>query len=514
MAGYLEPDALGPATGGQRVLVTGATGYVGGRLIPRLLSSGYGVRALVRDLDRLQGRTWRQAVEVVVGDVFKPETLSAAMAGIDVAYYLIHSMRGGQDFHERDLTAAKNFADAARAAGVSRIVYLGGLGEPGEALSPHLHSRHETGEALTHAGIPVTELRAAIIVGSGSVSFEMIRYLTERLPVMICPRWVYTRVQPIAIRNVLDYLVAVLEKPETAGQVIEIGGADVLTYGEMMLGYARARGLRRWLLPVPVLTPRLSSYWVHLVTPIPAEIARPLIRGLRNEVIVREPRAHELFPEIQPMDYATAVQRSLARLDAREVETAWSDALASSQGDVQPVTLTTLDGLIIERRQRAVSAPAADIYRTFSELGGDTGWLYANWAWRLRGAMDRLVGGVGLRRGRRDPDDLRVGDAVDFWRVEQVQRDRSLLLRAEMKVPGRAWLQFEVSPSADEAVLLNQTAIFAPKGLTGLAYWYLLYPVHALIFSGMIRSLATRAEEHARNGRVPRDQPAGLKDNL
>ncbi len=353
----------------KRILVTGATGYVGGRLIHRLTNAGYPVRAMARDVNRLNGRPWRESVEVAVGDVFKPETLIAAMEGIDIAYYLIHSMRGGEDFHERDISAAVNFSNAAKTAGVKRIIYLGGLGDPAEELSPHLQSRHATGEALKRAGIPVTELRAAIIVGSGSVSFEMIRYLTERLPVMICPRWVYTRVQPIAIRNVLDYMVAALEKPETAGRVIEIGGADVMTYGEMMIVYARVRGLRRYLLPVPVLTPRLSSYWVHLVTPIPAEIARPLIRGLRNEVIVRDPSARELFPEIQPIDYATAVGRALARLDARQVETAWSDALASSQGDVQPVTLTTLDGLIIERRQAAVSAAPAAAYQAVQPPG-------------------------------------------------------------------------------------------------------------------------------------------------
>ncbi len=494
----------------KRILVTGATGYVGGRLIPRLLEAGYPVRAFVRDISRLNGRQWGQSVEVAVGDVFQPESLRAAMEGIDIAYYMIHSMRGGEDFHQRDLTAARNFANAAHAAGVKRIIYLGGLGDPSEELSPHLRSRHETGEALKAAGVPVTELRAAIIVGSGSVSFEMIRYLTERLPVMICPRWVYTRVQPISIRNVLDYMIAALEKPDTAGRVIEIGGTDVITYGEMMLGYAQARGLRRYLLPVPVLTPRLSSYWVHLVTPIPGEIARPLIRGLRNEVIVRDQSARELFPEIHPVGYITAVERALARLDARQVETAWSDALASSQGDAQPVTLTTLDGMIFERRQQAISAPPAAAFQVFSRLGGDMGWLYANWAWRLRGIMDRLVGGVGLRRGRRDPDDLRVGDAVDFWRVEGVQPDQSLLLRAEMKVPGRAWLQFEITPSTGTGALLNQTAMFAPKGLFGLAYWYVLYPIHSLIFSGMIRNLAKKAEELALADPVLREQPLNI----
>jgi uncharacterized protein YbjT (DUF2867 family) len=477
------------------VMVAGATGYVGGRLVPRLLQAGYRVRCLVRDPARLQGRHWLEQVEVVEGDVLKPETLASAMQGVDTAYYLIHSMIGSADFHQRDLTAARNFGDAARVAGVQNIIYLGGLGDPDADLSPHLRSRQNTGEALREAGVPVTEFRAAIIVGSGSVSFEMIRYLTERIPVMICPRWVYTRVQPIGVRNVLEYLVAALEKPESRGKVIEIGGSEVLTYGEMMTGYAEVRGLHRVLLSVPVLTPHLSSHWVHWMTPIPAEIARPLIEGLRNEVIVRDDTALHLFPDIQPMDYRTSVQRALARLEASQVETAWSDALVTSQGDVSPVVLTTQDGMIIERRQRLVQATPKDVYRAFTKLGGERGWLYANWTWRLRGVLDRLIGGVGLRRGRRHPNDVRAGDALDFWRVEAVEPDRLLRLRAEMKMPGDAWLQFEARPQSEEETLLLQTAFFAPKGLSGFLYWYLLYPLHGLIFSGLIRNLARWAEQ-------------------
>ena len=299
---------------------------------------------------------------------------------------------------------------------------------------------------LRETGVPVTEFRAPVIVGSGSLSFEIIRYLTERLPVMICPRWLYTRAQPIAIRNVLDYLVAALDTPASAGRIIEIGGADVLTYGDLLRGYAKARGLRRWLVPVPVLTPRLSSYWVHLVTPIPAAIARPLIQGLRNDVIVRDDIARRLFPQIKPLDYATAVRLALANLETGHVETAWSDALSSSQGDTGPVVLTTQEGMILERRQRLVRARGPAVYQVFSRLGGATGWLCMDWAWRVRGFIDRLLGGVGLRRGRRDPQEVRVGDAVDFWRVEAVEPDRLLRLRAEMKVPGRAWLEFRVEP--------------------------------------------------------------------
>ncbi|MCB0116735.1 MAG: SDR family oxidoreductase, partial [Caldilineaceae bacterium] len=466
----------------RNVLVTGATGYVGGRLIPRLLDAGYHVRALVRDPARLQGRPWSDLIEVVAGDVLDPDTLPAAMDGIDAAYYLIHSMGSSDDFHERDQRAALNFGNAAACAGVQRILYLGGLGDSSTQLSDHLRSRQVTGDTLRESGVPVTEFRAAIIVGSGSASFEMIRYLTERVPLMIAPRWVFTKVQPIAIRNVLAYLIAALETPESAAEVIEIGGEDVLTYGEMMTAYAEERGLRRLLVPVPVLTPRLSSYWVHWVTPIPAKIARPLIEGLRNEVIVRDDKARRLFPEIHPFSYRTAVQLALRKLEAQEVETAWTDALLSSQGDRKPVVLTEREGMIIERRQRHVDAPPSAVYSTFSRLGGGTGWLAFNWAWLLRGVLDRMVGGVGFRRGRRDPEYVRVGDALDFWRVERADPDECLTLRAEMKVPGRAWLQFEVDPEGDGSTF-RQTAFFAPKGLFGLLYWYLLYPIHGPIFS-------------------------------
>ena len=476
------------------VLVTGVTGYVGGRLVPRLLEADYNVRVLVRrDPERLDGRPWAGDVQVAVGDVLAPETLPAAMEDVDVAYYLIHSMRGSESFHRRDLRAAANFAEAAAAAGVQRIVYLGGLGDPDSDLSEHLRSRQETGEALRAAGVPVTEFRAAIVVGSGSASFEMIRHLVERLPVMVAPRWVYTRVQPIAIGDVLTYLVAALDQPASAGEIVEIGGSSVLTYAQMMLEYAQVRGLRRYIVPVPVLTPRLSSYWVHWVTPIPAGYARPLIEGLRNEVVVRDRRAADLFPDVAPLSYRAAVEVALERLNSGEIETIWSDAHASSRGDDRPVLLTQEQGLYIERRRQTVQARPAAVFRAFAGLGGRRGWP-DNWLWRLRGALDRLAGGVGLRRGRRHPDQLRVGEALDFWRVEEVEVDRLLRLRAEMRVPGRAWLQFEAEPLENGQTDLVQTAYFEARGLLGLLYWYGIYPIHALVFSRMIDHVARRAE--------------------
>jgi uncharacterized protein YbjT (DUF2867 family) len=478
------------------VLVTGATGYIGGRLVPRLLEAGFRVRCLVRDAARLQGRPWADRVEVVTGDVLQPETLRPAMRGVEVAYYLIHSMAQGPGFHGRDMKAAQQFAGAAAAESVGRIIYLGGLGDAEADLSPHLRSRQETGEALRSTRVPVTEFRAAVIVGSGSLSFEIIRYLTERLPAMICPRWVFSRVQPVAVRNVLDYLVAALDTPESVGRVIEIGGADVMSYRDMLTGYARVRGLKRWLISVPVLTPRLSSYWLYLITPVPVAVARPLIDGLRNDVVVRDDDARRLFPQIIPMGYEPAVRAALAKLQAGEVETAWSDALASTQGDVAPVALATQEGMIIEQRQLVVEAKPDAVYRAFSQLGGARGWP-VNWAWQWRGGFDRLLGGVGMRRGRRHPTELRAGDALDFWRVESVEPGQLIRLRAEMKVPGKAWLQFKVTPQGANASVLTQTAFFAPKGLAGLLYWYALYPVHAWIFGRMIRQVGVAASDGA-----------------
>ncbi len=473
-----------------RILVVGASGYIGGRLTTLLGARDVDLVLMSRDTRPLAARF--PDIPVVAADLLDPATLPDALEGVDVAYYLAHSMGAGeQGFAERDRRAARNFAQAAKRAGVGRIVYLGGLGDDEAGLSHHLASRHETGAELAAHGVPVTEFRAAVIIGSGSASFEILRHLTERLPVMITPRWVGTHCQPIGIRDVLDYLVGVLDHPDVTG-VVEIGGPDVLSYGDMMRTYARLRGLRRLMIPVPVLTPRLSSYWVSLVSPVPSGIARPLIEGLRNEVVVRDPGPAAAFG-LAPLPYAEALQRAIDRTDRHDVESTWFDALA----DPAKVSLTSMssrEGMIVERRARNVAASPERVFAEVERLGGDVGWPYGNVLWRVRGLMDRAVGGVGMRLGRRDPDRVRVGDAVDFWRVEEVRRPELLRLRAEMKVPGRAWLQYEVtSLDGGARSRLVQTAFFEPKGLPGLAYWYALYPIHGLIFRGNVRILADRA---------------------
>ena len=435
-------------------------------------------------LDRFPG------TRVMRADLLDPATLSPALEGIDVAYYLAHAMGAGEaGFAERDRQAAQSFAMAAADAGVGRIIYLGGLGEDSADLSHHLASRHEVGAELARHGVAVTEFRAAIVIGSGSASFEILRHLTERLPVMITPRWVSTRCQPIGIRDVLAYLVGALDHPDVTG-IVEIGGPDVLSYGQMMLRYARMRGLRRLMIPVPVLTPRLSSYWVNLISPVPANIARPLIEGLRNEVIVRHPGPARAF-EIAPATYDVALAFAMDRSAAGELESTWFDALRAPDRSTL-ASLESREGMFIDRRARRVAAAPAALFTAVERVGGASGWPYANLLWRLRGLGDRIVGGVGMRLGRRDPTHLRVGDALDFWRVEEIRRPELLRLRAEMKVPGRAWLQYEVVPDGAGSRLL-QTAFFEPKGLPGLAYWYLLYPAHAVIFRGMVRVLAQRA---------------------
>ena len=495
----------------RKILVTGATGYIGGRLVPRLVEQGHQVRVLVRNRTHVLSRPWSGQVEVVIGDVLAPHTLQDAFEGVDTAYYLIHSMSVGPSFNELDLKAARFFGDGAREAGVRRIIYLGGLGNPESNLSPHLRSRQATGEALRESGVPVTEFRAAVVIGSGSISFEIIRCLVERLPVMVCPRWIYSQVQPISIDDLLDYLVSTLDTPMSEGQIIEIGGGDIATYGQLMLAYARARRLRRVLLPVPVLTPRLSSYWVHWVTPIPSGIAAPLIDGLRNDTVVTTNLARTLFPAIEPVDHAEAISRVVKDLDEGRIDTSWSDAVTRSRNEEQALSLESGQGIIIERRLRAVAASPEVVYRAFAGIGGAKGWYFASWAWRLRGMLDRMLGGSGLRRGRRHPEDLRVGDALDFWRVEALEAGRLLRLRSEMKSPGSAWLQFEVREGLAGQAQLEQVAVFNPRGLGGLVYWYALYPIHSWIFAGLINAIAKRAKNMAEEdgGNAPRlpDKP-------
>ena len=475
-----------------RVLIVGASGYVGGRLVALLEADGHQLRLASRDPRGLAERF--PEAEVVRVDLLDPSTLPAALEGIETAYYLAHSMAGGEaGFELRDLRAARWFGQAAREAGVQHIVYLGGLGDPARGLSAHLASRQETGAELASHGVPVTEFRAAVIIGSGSASFELLRSLVEHLPVMVTPRWVRTLCQPIAIRDVLDYLRGAAGHPERAG-VIEIGGPDVLSYAEMMHTYARLRGMRRVMVPVPVLTPRLSSYWCNLVTPVPASIARPLIEGLRNEVVVRDPEPARAFG-VEATPFELAVKRAIDRTDRHDVETTWFDSLGLP-GRPDLAQDENREGMIIDRQHRNVRATPAQAFAEIERLGGHAGWPSGNILWRIRGLLDRIVGGPGMRLGRRDPQHVRVGDAVDFWRVEDVRPDELLRLRAEMKVPGRAWLQYE-TVAADGGCRLVQTAFFEPRGVSGRLYWYLLLPVHLAIFRGSVRELKRRAERAA-----------------
>ncbi|MFT4606179.1 MAG: hypothetical protein ACI9W4_002927 [Rhodothermales bacterium] len=480
-----------------RILVTGATGYIGGRLVPSLLAEGHQVRCFVRDASRLSTRSWENDVEVAEGDVLEADTLPPALDGIEVAYYLIHSLGAGGEYADRDRLAAANFANAAEKAGVGRIIYLGGINPKSDKRSEHLESRIETGETLRERSVPVTEFRAAVIVGSGSLSFELIRYLTERVPLLITPKWVRTKTQPIAVRNVLEYLTQALVVQESTGQILEIGGSEVLSYQDMFRGYARARGLRRPILEVPVLTPYLSSLWVGLVTPLNSRIARPLIKGLDNEVVVRDTKALDMF-DIELMDYEPAVRLALHRFERDGVESTWSDAFSSGDDRKMVTRLEQEKGMVQERLQVNVDAPAKAIWSELNALGGKNGWLYANALWKLRGLMDLAVGGIGMRAGRRTYHRLREGDTVDFWRVEEVDVNKLLRLRAEMKVPGKAWLQYEIMPLKSGGCALTQTAFFEPKGLVGFLYWSTFYVPHRFIFPGMLRELRRRAELGAR----------------
>ncbi len=474
-----------------QVLVTGATGYIGGRLVSCLRAHNYQVRCLARAAERLSGR-FDAEVEIVEGDIADRAALARALEGCDAAYYLVHAMSATRAFAKADREAARSFGEAARAAGVGKVIYLGGLGDDRDALSAHLRSRHEVGEVLRASGAQVCEFRAALIIGSGSISFEMMRYLTERLPVMIAPRWVTTRCQPIGIRDVLAYLIAALDLKTRANRIYEIGGADVLTYRDMMLRYAALRGLRRHVVVVPFFTPQLSSYWVHLVTPISARLAQPLIRGLHNEVIVRDHAATSDFPQIVPMGFDEAVKSALDRDRSAGAETTWFDAF---DRQTLPESFSGVkEGMLIDARMEHANAAPERVAAVFSSLGGSHGWLVADSLWRLRGWLDRAVGGVGLRRGRRSPTGLREGDVVDFWRVEEYRPQRLLRLRAEMKLPGRAWLQFEANADPNGGAIFRQTAFFEPRGLLGVLYWYCVAPFHARVFGTMAKHIVREAE--------------------
>lgn len=473
------------------ILLTGATGYVGGRLLSRLEHLPYRVRCLSRRPEALRSRA-SDNVEIAQGDVLDPESLSTALEGVDTAFYFIHSMGATRDFEEEDREAATNFGTAAKAAGVRRIVYLGGLGSPDVELSKHLRSRLETGDVLRSSGVPVIELRASIIIGSGSLSYELIRALVERVPVMICPKWVSVLAQPIAIEDVLKYLIRSIELPGTESRIFEIGGPDQVSYGGIMREYARQRGLRRWMIPVPVLTPYLSSLWLGLVTPVYARIGKKLVESLRNPTLVSSDLAEKEF-SIRPRGLAEAIERAIVKEDREIAETQWSDALSSS-GVPKFWGGVRFRSRILDSRTAKVHASRAASFAPIQRIGGDTGWYYGDFLWRLRGFIDLLVGGVGVRRGRRDPVSIRVGDALDFWRVEEFQPDQLLRLQAEMKVPGRAWLEFEVTGDDGESTI-RQTAIWDPAGLFGLVYWYALYPIHGLMFAGMLKNIARAVKE-------------------
>ena len=470
------------------ILLTGATGYVGGRLLRLLEERGERVRCLTRRPEAVAPHC--DTTTVVAGDVLDVESLRPAMRGVETAYYLVHSMTSATRFEEQDRRGAGNFAAAAREAGVRRIVYLGGLGA-GSDLSSHLTSRQEVGRILADSGVQTIEFRASIVIGSGSLSFEMLRKLVERLPVMITPRWVRTKAQPIAIEDVLDYLVAALDVEVEGSAVFEIGGADQVSYEELMREYARQLGIRRRIIPVPFLTARLSSLWLGLVTPVYARVGRKLIDSLPHETVVRSANADRAFP-IEPRGYREAIARALANEDREFAETRWSDAVSSAGPRPKRYGGVRHGKRLVDSRAIRVPVSGEQAFRPIRRIGGATGWYYGNSLWRLRGFVDLLIGGVGVRRGRRDPETPVVGSALDFWRVEAYEPGRLLRLRAEMKLPGRAWLQFEVDENGSGSTI-RQTAVFHPTGLLGTAYWYGLFPVHSWIFKGMLNEIAGHA---------------------
>lgn len=504
-----EVAAAAPTTETETIFVTGATGYVGGRLVPLLLEAGYRVRCLVREPRKLDARPWRQhaELEVVNADLGDREAVTEAMRGCKAAYYLVHSMVAtGGTYADRDRDLARMFANAARSADLPRIMYLGGLGEMGPDLSQHLRSRRQVEEELASSGIPVTTFRAAMIIGSGSASFEILRYLVERLPIMITPKWVTTECQPVAIADVLYWLVRCLEVPETTGKTLEIGGDDVMAYQELMRVMAEELGLRRRIiLPVPVLTPRLSSLWINLVTPVSYRIARPLAEGLKNRVVVTDNTTQRLMPH-KALGAREAIRRALEKIEQQAVETRWSVA-----GPVPGDPSWAGGTVFTDERVVDVEADPASLYAAICRIGGGNGWYAGDILWRVRGWMDTLVGGPGLRRGRRLPETVEFGETLDFWRVVGIDRDRSLSLRAEMKLPGEAQLDFKIEPIEPERkppiTRLVMTARFRPRGLAGLLYWYSVIPLHEFVFGGMLRGISKTAEAMHRSNVSPQKEP-------
>jgi len=476
---------------GRLILVTGVTGYIGGSLVPCLLEKGYRVRMLVRDPRRLAGRVWLPQVELVHGDIFSRNILNQAMQGISAAYYFIHGMNSGQNYSEKEIESARQFASVADTSGVKHIIYLGGLADPDKEIGLHLRSRIQTGIALRQGRVPVTEFRASLIIGSGSISFELIRYLTEQFPLLVSLPWMHNRTQPIAIQNILDYLVAALENPNCSGKIYEIGGKDVLTYAGTLAAYARLRGLKRRLVILPGISINFLAQIAGKVTPVPARIAGPLLGGMRTDSVVHDDAASRDFPQIHPLDYATSVRLALECLSPGSFETDWENGSSSFR--------VKQEGFFIEGLHMQIDAQPEAVYRIITGLGGRQGWLYLNGLWKLRGFMDRLVGGPGLR-GRKNVDTLGEGDILDYYRVEALETNRLVRLRAELKAPGLGWMEWRIHPRPGGDVLLTQIAFFAPKGVPGFLYWYLLLPFHQLVFSGLIRAVARRAGENLSTG--------------
>ncbi len=468
------------------VLVTGVTGYIGSRLVPILLEKGNRVRVLVRDKARISGRSWRSQVEVADGDILSSEVLNQAMQGVSTAYYLVHNMISGRDYYQRELESARNFAKYSGENNVGHIIYLGGLADPADDIGRHLRSRINTGEILRQGSVPVTEFRASLVIGSGSISFELIRYLTEQFPILFGPLWIHNHTQPIAVQNVLDYLISALDIPICRGKIYEIGGRDVLSYAEVMSVYACLRGLKRWIVALPGISVNFMGYMAGKLTPVPAEIAGPLLGGMRSDSVVRDNSAQLDFPNIHSFDYKTSVSMALASLSPGNLEFIRDNHASGFR--------INREGFFVEGQQVKIGIPREAVFRTIIGLGGKAGWLYLNWLWKLRGFLDRLVGGPGLR-GRRDTDSLMQGDVLDFYRVEALEFGERLQLKAEMKSPGLGWMEWRVNEKPGGELFLTQIAYFAPRGFLGFLYWYTLLPVHRLVFNGLVGAIIRKSTE-------------------